>query len=119
MPFGNQTISFVNRSPSGVPDELGETTLTEVVTNAEGCRHRPLTFTETAELEFDIATEAWKSTIPIGEYDPTLRSQVLSIKSNDIIRVDGQEYQIVGGIRPFNDFTRPFKATLISQKHIG
>lgn len=119
MPFGTDTIQIVSLAASGPPDELGMHTLVETVTAAPGCRHRPLTFRETAELNFNIATQPWKSTIPIGEYNAALQAKVRAIKSNDVIRVDGQDYQVVGGVRPFNDFELPFKATIISQIQRG
>ena len=71
-------------------------------------------------MEFDVATEVWKTTIPVGEYDAALRATVLAIKSNDVIQVDGVQYQIIGGIRHHVDMDgSPFKATIVSKKHIG
>lgn len=119
MPFGTDTIQLVSKTESGTPDELGMRPVVETVTNAPGCRHRPLTPRETAELQFDIATELWKSTIPIGEYNATLQNKVRSLKADDVIRVDGEEFQIVGGVQPFKDFEVPFKATIISQQQHG
>lgn len=119
MPFGIDTVTFVSFEETGTPDSLGNRKLAEVLTPAPWCRHRPLTFTETAELQFDVATEVWKTTIPTGEYDPTLRTKVLAAKSNDVIRVDDVDYQIIGGIRPFKDERGHFKATIMSKKQIG
>jgi hypothetical protein len=120
MPFGNQTISFVNRTTTGAPDELGNYPLAETTTDAPGCRHRPLTFSETAEFQMDIATQPYKTTIPIGEYSADLRELVLAIKPNDVIRVTGVEFQIIGGIRHHpNMDSSPFKATLISRRQVG
>lgn len=120
MPFGGQVVSFVSRVASGTPDELGVQTLTETTVVALGCRHRPLTFTETAEAQIDIATRPWRTTIPVGEYDAVLRAAVLAIKPDDVIRVDGVQYQIIGGIRHHVDMDgNPFKATIISQEQIG
>lgn len=120
MPFGAQTVTMVDLEKTGSPDELGNFTLAETLTNAPGCRHRPLTFKETAEMQFDIATEYWRTTIPTLEYGSSLLSRVLAIKPNDVIRVGGQDYQIEGGIRHHVDMEgRPFKATIISKKHIG
>lgn len=120
MPFGGQTVSFVNRTETGIPDELGNYPLAEITTNAPGCRHRPLSFKETAEYQFDIATQPHKTTIPVGEYSDELRELVLAIKPNDVIEVAGVRYQIIGGIRHHPDMAgRPFKATLISQRQVG
>ena len=119
MPFGHATVTLVSYSDALVPGELGTYPQVETLIDAPGCRHRPLTFQETAELQFDVATELWKTTIPIGEYGPTLRGQIASIQPDDVIRVNGTQYSIIGGVEPFDDFTGPFKATIYSKKHIG
>lgn len=119
MPFGVDTVTIVDLEKTGTADELGNFALAEKLTNAPGCRHRPLTFTETAELEFDIGTELWRSTLPLTEFSTSVRNKVMAAKVNDVIRVDGNDYQIVGGIRVFKDENGPFKATIISKKHIG
>lgn len=120
MPFGGDTVTLVNTQESGSSDALGNLPITETLVNAPGCRHRPLTFAETAELQFDISTEFWRTTIPIGEYETSLLNKVLAIKGNDVVRINGQDYQIIGGIRPHDDMEGlPFKATIISKKHIG
>jgi hypothetical protein len=118
--FGNQVITFIARSDTGTAGELGTYAQGEVRTNAPGCRHRPLTFAETAELQFDIATENWKSTVPVGEYNVALRNAVLGTQPGDVLEVDGNRYQVVGGVRHHVDMEgAPFKATVISQKFIG
>jgi hypothetical protein len=118
--FGGQTITFIARSDTGTAGELGTYAQAETRTTAPGCRHRPLTFAETAELEFDIATEAWRSTVPVGEYSAALRSAVLATQPDDVIEVNGVRYQVIGGVRHHVDMDgSPFKATVISQKHIG
>lgn len=120
MSFGASTITFRHFQKSGVPDELGNYTLTAVNTNAPGCRHRPLTFSETAEFEFDIATEHWRSTLPLKDYDQGLLDVIMHFPANDVIVVDGLTYRIIGGVRPHPDrFGRPYKATIISQKQTG
>lgn len=118
--FGTAVITLTHYDKTGTPDELGGYTLTPVTVEAPGCRHRPLNFTEAAELGFDIATLPWKSTIPIYLYDDATIAALLALLPQDVIVVDGQEYQIVGGVRPFDDLEgRPFKATIVSQKQIG
>lgn len=123
MAFGGNTITFLHYTPGGEADELGEQSLTEESTAAPGCRHRPLTFKEMVELEFDIATEMWRSTIPIGEYvtqNQTAYAAVMAVEPMDVINVDGEKYQVVGGVRSHPDMDgNPFKATIISTKHIG
>ena len=116
MSFGVDTVIFVSYSDADTPGELGTYPQVETLTSAPGCRHRPLTYNETIELGYDVATEMWKTTIPIGEYSDALRQQIVSVKNDDTIRVDGAQYQIVGGVMPFKDFTGWFKATVISRK---
>jgi hypothetical protein len=119
MPFGPDVVELVSLTNATVPGELGTYAKIETSTSAPGCHHRPLTFSETAELQYDIATELWRTTIPIGEYSEALRSAVLLITAGDLVRVNGEEYRIVGGVRPFKDFSTLFKATIVSQKHTG
>ncbi len=120
MSFGGQTITFVSYTDSGTAGALGTYQQTETLTAATGCRHRPLTFAETAEYDVDISTELWKSTIPVGEYSVTLRSAILAAKANDEIRVDGIKYKIIGGVKHHVDMDgQPYKATVISKRHEG
>lgn len=116
MPFGPDTVTFVSYSDAATPGELGTYPQVETLTNAPHCHHRPLTYQETLELGYDVATEMWKTTIPIGEYSDALRQQIVSAQNDDAIRVDGTQYRIVGGVMPFKDFTGWFKATVISKK---
>lgn len=118
MSFGVDTVTFVSFSDSATPGELGTYPQTETLTSAPGCRHRPLTFQEIHELGFDVATEVWKTTVPIGEYSNALRVQIMAMQPDDVIRVEGVEYQIIGGVRPFKDFTGWFKATIFSRRQI-
>jgi hypothetical protein len=119
MPFGNEVVTIVARSDGTTAGALGTYTQVETTIALPGCHHRPLTFRETAELQFDIATEMWRTTIPIGEYSQALLDAVKAIAPDDAIRVGDQEYQVIGGPRPHDDFTNPFKATIISKKQIG
>jgi hypothetical protein len=109
----------VTHTDSATPGELGTYTQVETIIVMPGCHHRPLTSSEAAELEFNVGTEVWKTTIPIGEYSEELRAAILAVRHDDTIRVHGQEYRIEGGVRPHYDFTHLFKATIISEKHIG
>lgn len=119
MPFGHKVVTLVKHADADTPGELGTYPQVETLVTAPGCRHRPLTFKETAELQFDVATQFWKTTIPIGEYSSVLYAQFLTVLPDDTIRVDGIEYSIIGGVEIFDDFTGPFKATIISKKHTG
>lgn len=120
MAFGGSTIVFTRLVKVGEPDDLGNYELQSVDTEAPGCRHRPLTFTEIVEMQMDMSTQPWRSTLPLFEYDDALLDALDTIQHNDFVTVDGEKYQIVGGVRPFPDRNgNPFKATMISQKQHG
>lgn len=120
MNFGNSTIIFRHFTKSGTPDALGHYTMVPSNVSAPNCRHRPLAFDEIVTLELDIGTEYWRSTIPIHLYSGSLLTAVLAVKPNDAIVVDGQDYQVIGGIRPHKNRAGVlFKATLISKKQLG
>lgn len=119
MPFGHKVVTLVLLSDGPTKGDLGTYEQVETPTDAPGCRHRPLTFKETAELQFDVATEIWKTTLPIGEYSQSLRTAILALRHDDVIRVDGAEYSMIGPVAPYDDFTGPFKATIYSKKHAG
>lgn len=116
MSFGSQAITFVAFSDTGTPGALGTYPQAESLTVAPGCRHRTLSAKETAEYDIDVATVVWKSTIPVGEYNDTLRAAVLGAKANDEIRVDGDKFKIIGGPQDHQDFSNPFKVTILSQR---
>lgn len=111
--FGAQTVTFVTFTEAGSPGALGTYAMTETKAAVKNCRHRPLTFKETAETDTDIATEMWKTTAPP-------EAAVLAAEASGVIEVDGERYQIIGGIRHHVDMDgAPFKVTIISQKQIG
>lgn len=116
MPFGPDVVTFVSYSNFDTPGQLGTYSQVETLIEAPGCHHRPLTYKEAVELGYDVATEMWKTTIPIGEYSDELRQSIVALSSDDAVRVDGTQYWIVGGVQPFKDFTGWFKATLISKR---
>ena len=118
IPFGPDLVTFVSYSDAATPGELGTYPQVETLTEAPGCHHRPLTYKEAVELGYDVATKMWKTTIPIGEYSADLLQKIVASKPDDTIRVDGIQYQIVGGVQPFKDFTGWFKATIVSKKQI-
>lgn len=119
MPFGPDLATLVTHVDSTTVGDLGTYTQTEVTVELPGCHHRPMTYTETAELEFNIGTEVWKTTIPIREYGESVREALLTVQPNDTLRVGGREYNIVTGVRTHKDFSGPFKATIISEKLTG
>jgi len=118
MSFGPDVVTFVSFSDSGTPGELGTYTQVETLTSAPGCHHRPLTYAEAVEIGYDVATELWRTTVPIGEYSAQLREAIVALQPDDAIRVDGKQYFIVGGVQPFKDFAGWFKATIVSKKQI-
>lgn len=119
MPFGPDVVTLVTHVDSATVGDLGTYTQEEVTVELTGCHHRPMTFTETAELEFNVGTEVWKTTVPIREYTESVRAALLAGKPNDTLRVNGREYNVVTGVRAHNDFSGPFKATIISEKYTG
>lgn len=119
MPFGHHVISLISYVDGPTASELGTYQQVPVSTDLPGCRHRPLTFQETAELQFDVGTQLWKSTIPIGEYSSMIQDQLRAVLPDATITVSGVQYSVIGGVEVFDDFTGPFKATIYSKKHIG
>lgn len=110
MTFGAQIITFVAYSNAGSPGALGTYQQAETLTPVTGCRHRPLSASETAEYDVDVSTMVWKSTCP-----PDVA--VLAAKSDDEIRVDGVGYKILAGPRHHVDMAGlPFKVTILSQR---
>lgn len=113
MIFGGQTVTFVSYADSGVANALGTYTQAETTTDVKNCRHRPLAFKETAQYDVDVATEMWKTTAPPED-------AVLAARANDVIRVDGVTYQIIGGPRHHRDMDgSPYKVTIISKLQSG
>ena len=113
MSFGGQTVTVVTFEIDDHPDNLGVNKETPVETPVGGCRFRPLTFSETAQTEFDVSTQIWKCTAP-----PV--SAILAADSTGYLRVDGNTYSIVAGPELFTDMEgAPFKVTLLATKHDG
>jgi len=79
-----------------------------------------MAFQEMVDAQLDIATEWWRTTMPLLEYDGTILAAITAVPPDGVITVNGQEYQVHGGIRPHDDLNgSPFKATIISKKQIG
>lgn len=120
MSFGGQTVTFVSLTPTGTVDPLGTQTLTEAATDVTGCRHRPITISagggsgavrnENPEIGVTVATQYWQTTCPP-------HPAALAAKASDVLRVDGETFQIIGDVQPFTDFSgRVFKVTFVSER---
>lgn len=112
MSFGSQTVTFIVETPTGTPGRLGTKTLIPTPVAVTGCRHRPLTAKEAADVMTNVATQVWKTTAPP-------EAAAVAAKSTGKLQVDGVTYDIVGGAEPFEDFADPFKVTIYSQVHNG
>jgi len=106
-------VTFVSYEDSGMRGPLGTFAQTETAVVVPGCRHRPLTMSETAEYDVDVSTAAWKTTAPPA-------AAVLAAKADGELRVDGQAYKIVGGpMCHVDERGRPYKVTILSQQLRG
>lgn len=113
MSFGGQTVVFVtvtedldNRDRYNNPIRVR----TEI--SVPGCHFRPLTAKEKLELG-DIVQDPWKCTAP-----PV--AAVMNAQAIDEVKHKGVTYQIIGGVRPFNDFSdRVFKVTVICERTVA
>lgn len=113
MRFGAQTVTFIavtedllNRDRYNNPTEVR----TEV--DVVGCHFRPLTAKEKLELG-DVATDPWKCTAPPD-------AAVLAAAAVDELKHKGVTYKVIGGVRPFNDFSdRVFKCTVICERTVS
>lgn len=106
--FGDQTVIFVTIT-DGAKDRLGVAVAVETPVPVTGCRFRPLNVEETVNLT-DVATEIWKCTAP-----PV--AAVLAAKSIDRLVHNGITYDLVGGIKPFNDASNQvYKVTVMAKK---
>lgn len=111
--MGGDTVTFVSFTEAGAPNALGLYEMTETTNDVDDCHHRPLTFTETVDLDTDVATEYWRTTAPP-------EAAVLAATSSGVMRVKGVNYQIVGGARVHTDENgEPFKVSILSQRQIG
>jgi hypothetical protein len=116
--FGKDVVTFLSENQTGARGSLGTKEMAETRTDVKGCHHRPFRASgrgsgpvraEYPEVGTGVATEWWQSTCPP---DPA----ALAAKANDFIEVNGERYKIVGESRPFNDGTKPFKVTILSER---
>lgn len=123
--FGTASLVYTHIviDKSQPADELGHFPRIQTITALPGCRHRPLTFNEVIELGYEVGTEMWKSTVPIGVYDqsnsPALTA-LYAMRQGESFIVAGRKYEIVVAARPHDDLAgRPFKATIVSKRQIS
>lgn len=106
--FGRQTVTCLHYELDGV-DDLGTLMMTPTRTDVHGCLHQPKVPTSTrgggearaeqgTEVGVTVATSWYRTTTPP---DPA----VLELLPSDALEVDGEIYQIIGGIHPFRDAT--------------
>lgn len=108
MSFGSQTVSFVTIVGTGVYDEFGAEVTTPTDVPVAGCRHRPLSAAEAAEVGGNVATQVWKTTAPTA-------AAAIAAKSTGTLKEGGRTFHILGGAKPFEDFSDPFKVTILSE----
>lgn len=106
--FGNQTVTFVTEVGTGVYDDLGIETKTPTDVPVAGCRHRPLSAKEAGELLGNVATQVWKTTAPP-------EAAAVAAKSTGTLKEGGQTFHILGGAMTFEDYSDPFKTTILSE----
>ena len=114
MRFGGTTVVFVTLTEDlNNRDKYNTPVVVRTEVPVEGCRFRPLTAKEKIDIGTDLITDPWKATCPP---DPA----VIGAKAIDEVKVDGTTYQIVGGVRTFDDQGgKPFKTTVIAQRSTG
>lgn len=113
MKMGGQTVTVVTFTLGGTADNLGIKAEQFTETDVPDCHFRPLSAAETAQTEFDVATEVWKLT---AEPVPA----VLAADATGYLKYEGQTFSITGGVQPFTDENgQLFKVTILAQKQTG
>lgn len=108
MRLGSQTVGFVTLVGTGEYDDYGIEITTEAEVPVTGCRHRPLSAKEATEALGNVATQVWKTTAPPA-------AAAIAAASTGKLKVDGREFAIHAGAQPFEDFSDPFKVTILSE----
>ena len=128
MTFGHQVVTLVKRAPSTTADELGTYPMVETLVDMPGCTHRPIRpealrgagmarAEEQPAVGVSTAIIWWRTTIPIGSYNPALRAAVLEAKASDQLRYAGETFQIITEPEQHPDFNLDgFKLTLTSER---
>jgi hypothetical protein len=111
--FGNQNILCVSVTENpAVVDRYKRPEKTRTSTPVPGCRFRPMTATEDTSDNGVRIRDRWKLTAPPHE-------AVVALKAGDEIRHAGVTYRVVSLPRVHNDMSRPFKATVLADRHLG
>jgi hypothetical protein len=108
MSFGNQTLVFTVTTGTGEYDDFGAEIVTETTESAHGCRNRPLSAAEAAEAYGDVARQVWRATCPPS-------AAVTAAKSTGKFTEGGREFHIIGGPKPFQNFSAAVKVTIDSE----
>lgn len=108
MSFGSQILAFTVLTGTGEYNDFGEEIVTEGTETAEGCRNRPLSAAEAAEAYGDVARQVWRATCPPD-------AAVTAAKSTGTFTEGGKTFHILGGPKPFEDFSNPVKVTIDSE----
>lgn len=106
--FGSQTVAFVTVTGTGVFDDNGFETTTPTDVAVTGCRHRPLSAAEASELFGNVAKQVWKTTAPP-------EAAAIAAQSTGTLKEGGRTFHIVGGAQVFEDYSDPFKCTILSE----
>ena len=107
--FGGQVVTIPVTTGTGEYDELGNELVDTESVDVGGCRHRPLSVSETPDWVTNIGTQVWKTTAPPDE-------AILALDTDSTIVVDEVAYQVIAGAQPFtNRSGAPFKVTVLSK----
>jgi hypothetical protein len=106
--FGNQTVSFVTLTGTGVYDDYGNETTTSAEVAVAGCHHRPMSAAEAAEVGGNVATQVWMTTAPP-------EAAAVAAKSTGTLKEGERTFHILGGAQLFRDLSDPFKCTILSE----
>lgn len=108
MSFGNQTLVFTVVTGTRTYDDYGQEIVTETTVPSAGCRNRPLSAAEASEVYGDVARQVWRATCPPG-------AAALAAKSTGKFTEGGKTFHIIGGPKPFQDFSAAVKVTIDSE----
>lgn len=107
--FGGQVVTIPVTTGTGEYDELGNELVDTESVDVGGCRHRPLSVSETPDWVTNIGTQVWKTTAPPDE-------AILALGTESTFDESGVTYQVIAGVQPFRDMNgNLFKCTILSK----